>query len=164
LRDDVEDCMLAYRLPLEVRREFSLQKVFFKKLIFFSLSFKENTDNNLNLNANVRFFRNEIKSRPMGDYLNNILKNYWGDYGLLERKHDYVQWLFPLRTLGMNSYSQELQLHELETLKKDELAVYLLLQSYQMMLDFYGMKLKSTDSREVIRAKNYRERYENLIK
>ena len=100
----------------------------------------------------------------MGDFLKNILKNFWGDYGLLERKHDYIQWLFPLRTLGMNSYSQELQLHELETLKKDELAVYQLLQSYQMMLDFYGMKLKSKDSREVIRAKNYKERYDNLIK
>ena len=121
----------------------------------------------MRLNANVRFFRNEIKSKPNGDYLSDILEEYWGDYDLLERKHDYIQWIFPLRTPGLNSYSQILQLHELEELKelkKDDVSVNLLLKSFQMMLDFYGMKLKTKDSHEIVRTKNYKPRYQNLIK
>ena len=112
----------------------------------------------------MKFFRNQIKSRPNGDYLENILDIYWGDYDLLERKHDYIQWLFPLRTQGLNNYSQMMQLHELEALKKDEHARSLLLKAYEMMLDFYGMKLKSKGSTEVERSDNYIERYRNLIK
>ena len=112
----------------------------------------------------MKFFRNEIKSEPIGDYLDNILRNYWGDYDLLERKHNYIQWLFPLRTQGVNSYSQMLQLHELNALKNDERARSLLLKSYEMMLDFYGMKLKAKNSTEVVRADNYQERFRNLIK
>lgn len=118
----------------------------------------------MRLNANVRFFRNEIKSKPNGDYLTDILEEYWKDYDLLERKHDYIQWIFPLRTQGLNSYSQILQLHELESLKNDEASVNLLLKSFQMMLDFYGMKLKTKDSHEIVRARNYKQRYQNLIK
>jgi hypothetical protein len=126
--------------------------------------FKSTVQNDLKLNANLRFFRNEIKSQPMGNYLNKILKYYWNDHALLERKHDYIQWLFPLRSPGLNSYSQVLQVHELETLKNDGFAVYQLLQSYQMMLNFYGMRLKSINSFEVLRAKDFKKRYENLIR
>ena len=33
-----------------------------------------------------------------------------------------------------------------------------------MMLDFYGMKLKSLETGEVERSENYKDRYSNLIK
>ena len=49
-------------------------------------------------------------------------------------------------------------------MKKDKKARKSLLKSYQMMLDFYGMKLKSLEIGEVERSENYKGRYSNLIK
>jgi hypothetical protein len=123
---------------------------------------KSNTENDQSLNANLRFFRNQIKSQPDGEFLNKLLQNYFYDYDLLEKKHNYIQWIFPLRVQGLNPYAQALQLHELEILKNDLCALNYLLRSTQMMLDFYGMRIVSVEPILVIRAKNYKERYENL--
>ena len=127
------------------------------------MKIKLTSENITDRDANVKFFRNQIKYEPKGDYLENILRDYWGDYDLLQSNTNYTQWLFPLRTKGFNSYSQILQLHELDTLKKDERAIRLLLKSYEMMLNFYGMKFKSNSRIEIIRADNYKERYRNRI-
>ena len=135
------------------------------------------------------FFEGKIPSRPDGDFLENIQKNWWGEYDRLEAHHGFIQWLFPLRTPGLNSRSQALQLHELEVfqnqknkknhwvgasfnicyflfgkkyLRSSRSAKAKLLKSYQMMLDFYGMRLASLRTGEVERAENYRERYRNL--
>ena len=68
----------------------------------------------MELRDNILFFENKIRSRPNGDYLNDILENWWGDYDRLESHHGYIQWLFPLRKQGMNSKAHPLQYHELE--------------------------------------------------
>jgi hypothetical protein len=141
LRDRPERSMIIYREPISAL----------------------NTENNESMNQNVLFFRNELESQPRGDLIVNIHTTWWGDYEKLEKKHDYIQWLFPLRTQGLNSYSQELQYHEIIELKTDKSAKDYLKRSYEMMLDFYGMKLKSPDSTEVTRAENYKDRYTNLI-
>lgn len=39
-----------------------------------------------------------------------------------------------------------------------------LIKSFQMMLDFYGMRMKDTRSGEIERTEDYKERYSNLIK
>lgn len=68
----------------------------------------------MELDLNLKFYKNEIKSRPDGDGIENILKEWWGDYRRLELHHGYIQWLFPIREQGLNSQSHPLQLHELE--------------------------------------------------
>ena len=60
------------------------------------------------------FLKGEIESTPDGDYIDNILSKWWGNYDLLEAHHGYIQWLFPIREQGMNYQSQPLQKHELE--------------------------------------------------
>ena len=52
----------------------------------------------------------------------------------------------------------------MQSLRKDKKARKSLFKSYQMMLDFYGMKLKSLETGEVERSENYKSRYSNLIK
>merc|ERR1712046_229054 len=56
-------------------------------------------------NLNERFQRNEIPSVPDGDLIENIHKEWRGDYERLEVHHGYIQWLFPIREPGMNSQS-----------------------------------------------------------
>jgi hypothetical protein len=75
-------------------------------------------EDDITLKDNVKFLLGLIESRPDGDLINNIQKNWWGNYELLERHHGYIQWLFPIRTKGLNYMSQPLQKHELEVIKK----------------------------------------------
>ena len=75
---------------------------------------QKNAGNNERLRKNVDFYLGHIKSRPFGDYYQNIVENWRGDYDRLEEHHGYIQWLFPIRAQGMNDESQPLQYHELE--------------------------------------------------
>jgi hypothetical protein len=78
--------------------------------------------------------------------------------------HGYIQWLFPIREQGMNMNSHALQNHEIEKLLNYEEFLPKLKHSYELMLDFYGIQLKNSETGELARAENYQERYENLSK
>eukprot|EP01088_Endostelium_zonatum_P006336 TRINITY_DN18454_c0_g1_i1.p1 TRINITY_DN18454_c0_g1~~TRINITY_DN18454_c0_g1_i1.p1 ORF type:complete len:293 (-),score=74.70 TRINITY_DN18454_c0_g1_i1:71-949(-) len=113
--------------------------------------------------CNAKFYQNKRKSIPDGDYIDNIHSNWWGDYRRLEVHHGYIQWLFPIREHGMNSQSEPLQMHEIETIKADPVAKARVLKSYKLMLDFYGMRLRDDNTGEVERnPSNWKDRYENL--
>eukprot|EP00475_Leptophrys_vorax_P029523 TRINITY_DN4344_c0_g1_i1.p1 TRINITY_DN4344_c0_g1~~TRINITY_DN4344_c0_g1_i1.p1 ORF type:complete len:325 (-),score=76.58 TRINITY_DN4344_c0_g1_i1:70-1002(-) len=91
--------------------------------------------------ANVRFYRGEIKSRPDGDKIDNIHELWADDFELLEYHHGYIQWLFPIREHGLNDLAQKLYLSEIEVMKNDDKIKERLLNSYAMMLRFYGFQL-----------------------
>jgi hypothetical protein len=55
--------------------------------------------------------------------IDKIHKKWWGDYERLEYHHGFIQWLFPIRSQGMNDESQPLQIHELEVIILLELAI-----------------------------------------
>jgi len=113
-------------------------------------------------NDNQRFYRNEMRSYPDGDFIDEIHKNWWGQYGKLERHHGYIQWLFPIRENGMNIRSQKLQPHEIEAIKTDHECAARLVRSYELMLDFYGIVLQNRETGELQRSENWKSRYENL--
>lgn len=129
------------------------------------------------LDKNLKFYQGKIKSKPNGDYIDEILK--WPE-DLLEIHHGYIQWLFPNRDPGMNLDSQPLQQEELEVLSKtrnklmwsflklkimknDKKIVNKLKKAFQVMLKFYGMEI-SSENFCIFRAKNFKERYNNLKK
>ncbi|XP_062576133.1 opioid growth factor receptor-like protein 1 [Saccostrea cucullata] len=116
---------------------------------------------NPRLNDNMKFYKNELKSYPDGDFIDNIHKKWWGDYERLERHHGYVQWLFPIRETGMNFHAQELQQCEINAIMDDPVAFDRVLKSYKMMLDFYGMELDEKTG-QVSRANNWRARFSHL--
>lgn len=67
----------------------------------------------------------------------------------------------------MNYQSQPLQRHEIEAMGSDPAVVNRVVQSYSMMLDFYGMTLLSEESGLVGRSKpprNFATRYRNLVR
>jgi hypothetical protein len=115
-----------------------------------------------NKNDNYMFYSGQIQSVPSGDYIDNIHKNWWGNVQLLEVHHGYIQWLFPIREHGMNYQSSPIQKHEIEKIKNDKQCYERLIKSYELMLDFYGCRLKNKDTGEIERNNVWKERYHNL--
>ncbi|XP_071795841.1 opioid growth factor receptor-like protein 1 [Asterias amurensis] len=111
---------------------------------------------------NLRFYKNEIQSRPRGDFIDDIHKHWFGDYSRLEEHHGYIQWLFPIREQGMNWKSQELQQHEAKKIIASENASRRLIKSYRMMLDFWGMRLEDEKTGVIVRGDNWKERFTHL--
>jgi len=119
-------------------------------------------EDNLTQNDNLKFYKGEMESVPDGDFIDNIHKKWQGKYGALEAHHGYIQWLFPIREHGMNMQSQPLQKHEMEAMRSDENVRVRIIKSYELMLDFYGMKLVNRETGEIARSDNYKDRYYNL--
>ncbi|KAF8169261.1 opioid growth factor receptor conserved domain-containing protein [Pholiota molesta] len=57
----------------------------------------------------------------------------------------------------MNYESQPLYKHEVERMKADPVIIQRVIESYKLMLDFYGMRLASE-------ATDYQTRYHNLVR
>ncbi|KAJ3970703.1 opioid growth factor receptor conserved region-domain-containing protein [Lentinula raphanica] len=129
-------------------------------------NYPDGTDDK-SLTANLEFYSNRLRCRPDKLLVDQIHEQWFGDYDKLEYKHGFIQWLFPIREFGMNYESQPLQPHEIEDLKSDPDAIRRVIASYELMLDFYGMRLVSLETGEVERSlppRNYKSRYQNLIR
>ena len=46
--------------------------------------------------VNVLFYRNEMESRPSGALIDDLHRNWRGEFERLEMHHGYIQWLFPV--------------------------------------------------------------------
>ncbi len=67
----------------------------------------------------------------------------------------------------MNYESQPLQRHEIEAMKADKEILDRVVQSYRVMLDFYGMQLKSPETGLLARVepeRKYVDRTRNLAR
>ncbi|KAM8754487.1 opioid growth factor receptor [Acanthopagrus schlegelii] len=111
---------------------------------------------------NLQFYLNKFPSAPDDVYIESFLKEWKNDYKRLERVHSYIQWLFPLREPGVNYMASELTKKEIEAFKKNEDAKKRLVESYELMLGFYGIRLVNKETGEVKRAENWKERFGNL--
>ncbi|XP_040008673.1 opioid growth factor receptor isoform X2 [Xiphias gladius] len=111
---------------------------------------------------NLQFYLNKFPSAPDDIYIESFLKDWKNDYKRLERVHSYIQWLFPLREPGVNYMASELTKKEIEAFKKNEDAKRRLVESYELMLGFYGIRLVNKETGEVKRAENWKERFGNL--
>ncbi|KAG9332565.1 hypothetical protein JZ751_014663 [Albula glossodonta] len=112
--------------------------------------------------TNLKFYLNEITSSPDEVSIEAFHKEWKTDYKRLERVHSYIQWLFPLREPGVNYMASELTKKEIQAFRENEEAKRRLVESYELMLGFYGIQLLNKDTGEVKRADNWRERFANL--
>ncbi len=119
-------------------------------------------EDNLSATDNVKFYSNEIRCRPDGLLIDELHEQWQGAYKTLEDHHGFIQWLFPIREAGMNYRAQPLQAHEVAAMKASELIVERVVRSYELMLDFYGMRLADRTSGRLDRADNYLARYSHL--
>ncbi|CAN9515371.1 unnamed protein product [Ophioblennius macclurei] len=111
---------------------------------------------------NLQFYLNKFPSAPDDVYIESFLKEWRNDYKRLERVHSYIQWLFPLREPGVNYMASELTKKEIKAFKESEDAKRRLVESYELMLGFYGIRLVNKEKGEVKRAENWKERFGNL--
>ncbi|XP_058499855.1 opioid growth factor receptor [Solea solea] len=111
---------------------------------------------------NLQFYLNKFPSAPDDVYIESFLKDWKNDYKRLERVHSYIQWLFPLREPGVNYMASELTKKEIEAFKKNDEAKKRLVESYELMLGFYGIRLVNKETGDVKRAENWKERFGNL--
>nr|XP_055040184.1 opioid growth factor receptor-like isoform X3 [Misgurnus anguillicaudatus] len=111
---------------------------------------------------NLEFYKGSRISQPDGVSIYEFHKEWKGKYDRLERVHSYIQWLFPIQEKGMNWEAHVLTKEEIKLFRKDKAAKDNLLKSYELMLDFYGIRLVNSYTGEVTRAYNWRERFDNL--
>ena len=113
------------------------------------------TLNDLTLNLNLRFYLNQIKSVPDGDFIEDILSEHgkWArNYARLEARHAHVQWLFPIHEKGVNPKAQVLQRHEAAAMQANPQIMLRIQRSYCMMLDFYGARMVNKDTGQLERT------------
>jgi len=114
-----------------------------------------------NISDNYRFYLGEIPSEPKGDYISNIHDNFLGKTDLLEVQR-YIGWLFPTRDPVVNGQSKPLQKHEILKIKSDPVCMQRFLKSYEIMLHFYGCKLKDSKTGEIERHEGWKNQYNIL--
>uniref|UniRef100_A0A0G4HMB8 Opioid growth factor receptor (OGFr) conserved domain-containing protein n=1 Tax=Chromera velia CCMP2878 TaxID=1169474 RepID=A0A0G4HMB8_9ALVE len=102
---------------------------------------------------NLDFHRNLRLCSPDNMKIDDIHKEYrpradgrdeggWdGNFQVLEAKHGYIQWLFPIKEPGVNRRAFEMQPEEAEAIKTTPELRRRVLKSYQMMLRFWGMEM-----------------------
>jgi len=91
---------------------------------------------------NVKFYFNEITSMPDGAKIDDMHRTWAKDYERLEMHHGYIQWLFPVfENAGMNFESQSLSKEGAALIRADETAQRRVIESYRLMLGFYGLIL-----------------------
>ena len=74
----------------------------------------------------------------------------------LERHHDYVQWLFPLpEPSGANPDAPLLSHDDIAAFHEDESLRTMLMRSFQLMLQFYGLELAGM---EIVKTAMFDER------
>jgi hypothetical protein len=119
---------------------------------------------NESANDNLKFYNNEIKSKPRGATIEEMHKTWASNYELLESHHGYIQWLFPLRENSrFNSDSQVLQPWEMKAIREDKTMQERFRTTLKMMLNFWGAEIIYLDNEQikVQRCQEWKERLNN---
>ena len=99
---------------------------------------------------NVRFYKGDFQS-PVGSI--DELHTWKGQYAILEMNHEYIQWLFPNYFASQfNPNSQALTKDEARAFCNDPAIARKYIKSYELFLDFLGLKLKDRFTGQVERA------------
>ena len=102
----------------------------------------------------VAFYRGETP-----DHQGRTLQEIWGwDDDRLEERHDYIQVLFPLPDRSQfNALAPLLDDSTMAAFRSDPTIRANLLQSFRVMLRFYGLR-QDEKTGEVVEAENFAER------
>lgn len=121
-------------------------------------------DDTTHLN-NVKFYKGEItlNEENNGEYITDIHQKWFGKYTKLEIKHDYIQWLFPIRESGLNGRAQSITKNEAKIFQETPELQKRVIQSYRLILDFFGIVLISEKTGKLERNDwNWEARSHNL--
>ena len=96
-----------------------------------------------------------------------MIEDIWSwNYQKLEYTHNYIQWLFPLKEKSrFNQNAPVLNDEVIEAFRTNEQLRIHLLQSFKVMLRFYGLQCDDRESVdiEITKSNEYKERKINWI-
>lgn len=110
---------------------------------------------------NLLFYKGVLRSKPDNCTIMDFHEKWFGKYRELEFGHGFIQWLFPIREQGLNHLAHKLYPHEMLVMRKSPEIRLRLFKSYQLILDFFGMKLMN-GSGLIARTSDYKSNYQNL--
>jgi len=110
---------------------------------------------------NLLFYKGLLRSKPDNCTIMDFHEEWFGKYRELEFGHGFIQWLFPIREQGLNHQAHKLYPHEMLVMRKSPEIRLRLFKSYQLILDFFGMKLVN-GSGLIERTSDYKSNYQNL--
>ncbi|KAM9973791.1 hypothetical protein ACTFIW_010919 [Dictyostelium discoideum] len=109
----------------------------------------------LNKFNNFQFYKNNLSSKPDGDRIDAIHADWYNNLNKLEYHHGYVQWLFPLYVNnGMNYQAYALTRIESKLFRNDIDIAKRIIKSYELMLNFYGIRLVDKHTGQLERSKD----------
>ena len=105
----------------------------------------------------LKFYKNEAKNNR-----GVALEDIWSYSDVqLERKHNYVQWLFPTDDKSSFNWSSPvLSREDVEMLRNDETIMKNFRKSLEIMMSFYGFELSDNS---VVFADNFEMKAKNWI-
>ncbi|KAL4225231.1 hypothetical protein ACF0H5_015920 [Mactra antiquata] len=110
---------------------------------------------------NLRFYRNEILSRPpLGYTIDTILKHH-GDYKFFDEYPYFIKWLFPTPS-SQDINTQELLPFEAKAITDDRVTFGRVKQAYVLVLDYYGIKMVDARTGELKKSKHWKSRWKQL--
>ena len=105
--------------------------------------------------------------RQQPDSEGRMIEDIWSlNYQKLEYTHNYIQWLFPLKEKSrFNQNAPVLSDEVIEAFRTNEQLRIHLLQSFKVMLRFYGLQCDDRESAdiEITKSNEYQERKINWI-
>lgn len=111
----------------------------------------------------IQFYRGKGTDAE-GRYLNEILQ--WNHYKL-EVVHNYIQWLFPLRTASaFNADAPILDDAQIRIFRADTDLQTRLSRALKMMLDFYGFEMRADENDngiQIVPSASWPERKRNWL-
>ncbi|KPI84363.1 hypothetical protein ABL78_6570 [Leptomonas seymouri] len=149
IRQEAQRCLRSYHGAYRLRRQTSSTSTRPAPSSSFS-----STTPSPQQGSGWRFYNGELPASPGREYVDDLLA-YGGENSSgyvskhwcpeeLERRHDYIQWLFPLRGRGVNWLAPLLTTSEAIEMQQDGLIMARVLQAFRMMLRFYGAGITYT--------------------
>ena len=99
-------------------------------------------------NEHVAFYSNMEPCGASGGYIDEILSDW--SFEQLERHHGYIQWIFPTMSRSrFNHRSRPIHIEAVRFIATDLSAALRVVLAYDMMLEFWGLRLRSARTGEV---------------
>ncbi|EAS03058.3 opioid growth factor receptor (macronuclear) [Tetrahymena thermophila SB210] len=111
--------------------------------------------NNKNQSSTVLFYQNKLRIKVNKCTFDDLL-SWKGNYNKIEIDQSIIQYLFPSLQGKQGDTDSE------EFINSPELAKKIIL-AYELILDYYGLKLENQMNGEIVPNNNYRERQEQTL-
>ena len=142
---------LVHKMNLKGVKHFSKEQLLFLLTPYREEESEESEDSPPVAHTNnlIKFYTNLYPANNKKDYYFRDIVGKWDDYKL-EVKHDFIQWLFPDNTGGVNPKAPKLTKRDVEEFRKNPVLRSNVVKATLRMLLFYGFTIKGSTVEQVL--------------